>query len=255
MQRASNERPMDRNIDVRTPESIAFRYDLAGLGSRFLAVFVDLMIQIVLVLLLFWGLETLASHAPRGATHTGAVEHFAESAAIGLMIFVVFMIFYGYFMLFEAFWHGQTPGKKLLGIRVVRDGGYPLDFGGSVVRNLVRMMEQLLGFYIVAAVSAVLSPENKRVGDYAAGTIVVRESRVDAPLTLSQALAASSAQRASSAYLSDDERNVISSYLARRRGMDKRRRGDLAAQIASRVRSRAPVDLRDLPDDELLERM
>ena len=246
---------MDRNIDVRTPESIAFRYDLAGLGSRFLAVFVDLALQIALVLLLIWGLEMLASHAPRGATHTGAVEHFAESVAIGLIIFVFFMIFYGYFILFEAFWHGQTPGKKLLGIRVVRDGGYPLDFGGSVVRNLVRMMEQLLGFYIIAAASALLSAENKRVGDYAAGTIVVRESRVDAPLTLSQALAASSAQRASSAYLSDGERNVISSYLARRRGMDKQRRRTLAAQIASRVRSRAPADLRDLPDDELLERI
>jgi uncharacterized RDD family membrane protein YckC len=255
MQRASNERPMDRKIDVRTPESIAFRYDLAGLGSRFLAVFVDLLLQIVLALLLFWGLETLASHAPHGATHTGAVEHFAESIAIGLLIFIVFLIFYGYFMLFEAFWHGQTPGKKLLGIRVVRDGGYPLDFGGSVVRNLVRMMEQLLGFYVIAAASALLSPENKRVGDYAAGTIVVRESRVDAPLTLSQALAASSALHASSAYLSDDERNVISGYLARRRGMDTVRRRALAAQLAQRVRARAPSDLRDLPDDELLERI
>jgi uncharacterized RDD family membrane protein YckC len=255
MQRASNERLMDRNIDVRTPESIAFRYDLAGLGSRFLAVFVDLMLQVAVLLLLFWGIATLASHAPRGATESGAIEHFAESLAIALIILILFMIFYGYFILFEAFWHGQTPGKKLLGIRVVRDGGYPLDFGGAMVRNVVRIMEQLLGFYIIAAASALLSSENKRVGDYAAGTIVVRESRVAAPLTLSQALAASSVQRASSAYLSDDERNVIASYLARRRGMDKQRRRTLSAQIASRVRSRAPADLRDLPDDELLERI
>ncbi|MBV9271246.1 MAG: RDD family protein, partial [Candidatus Eremiobacteraeota bacterium] len=76
---------------------------------------------------------------------------------------------------FEALWQGQTPGKKLLGIRAMRDGGIPIDFTSALVRNLIRVGEASLGFYALSAISTLLSPENKRLGDYAAGTIVVRD--------------------------------------------------------------------------------
>ena len=245
---------MDRNVTVRTPESIAFQYDLAGLGSRFLAVFVDLLIQFGLVLLLFWGLLSIAKYAPAAKAPNSPAEHLAESFAIALISLVVFMIFYGYFILFETFWSGQTPGKKLLGIRVVRDGGFPLDFGGSAVRNLVRIGEQIAGFYIISAISTLLSHENKRIGDFAAGTIVVRESHVAAPTSWQEALAASDVAH-SSAYLTDDERSTIAAFLARRKGMSPANRRDIAAQIAAQVRPRAPANLQALNDEELLEQI
>ena len=91
------------------------------------------------------------------------------SLAIALVVTIVFVILFGYFIVFEALWNGQTPGKKLLGLRVVRDGGYPIDFGASLIRNLIRVGEWILGYYLLAAVSALLSPENKRLGDIAAG--------------------------------------------------------------------------------------
>ena len=90
------------------------------------------------------------------------------------------MLFFGYFIIFEALWNGQTPGKKALGIRVVRDGGYAIDFGASLVRNLIRVGELLIGTYTLSAVAMLLSPENKRLGDIAAGTIVVRDARLAA---------------------------------------------------------------------------
>jgi uncharacterized RDD family membrane protein YckC len=171
---------MDRTLEVRTPESIAFSYELAGVGSRFLAVIVDLVIQVVLSLLLFWGLVAGAGHLPRLAHGAGVHdERLAYNLGVALLIAIVFAIFFGYFILFEALWNGQTPGKKLLGIRVVRDGGYPLDFMASLIRNLIRVGEAAVGFYAISAVTAVFSPENKRVGDLAAGTIVVRDSRMD----------------------------------------------------------------------------
>jgi uncharacterized RDD family membrane protein YckC len=243
---------MDRNIDVRTPESIAFRYELAGLGSRFLAVAVDLAIQIAIVLLLVWGVTALAAYAPPQKAPIN--DNFAVSLGIGILIALLFLIFYGYFIIFEAFWNGQTPGKKALGIRVVRDGGYPIDFGSSLVRNIIRIGEQALGFYAFAALSALISPENKRIGDYAAGTIVVRDARVATPETLRHALA-NGTQARSSAYLTDAERVMISQYLGRRNALDAPRRRELAAQLAARLRDRAPADLRNLPDEELLERI
>jgi len=257
MQAASNDgRAMDRNVTVHTPESIAFQYDLAGLGSRFLAVFIDTLVQIVLLLLLAWGIFALAKSAPLGAesralSHSAAY-HFGESMGVAVLIFVLFMIFYGYFILFETFWNGQTPGKKLLGIRVVRDGGFPLDFGSSAVRNLVRVGEQVVGFYFISAVSTLLSGENKRIGDFAAGTIVVRESPVAPLRSWQEALTASDAAR-SSAYLTDDECTTVAAFLARRASMAPANRQTIAAQLAAQLRPRAPANLQSLPDEELLE--
>ncbi|MBV8245424.1 MAG: RDD family protein, partial [Candidatus Eremiobacteraeota bacterium] len=137
---------MDRSIAVRTPESIAFSYELAGLGSRFLAIAIDLAIQIGLTVALFWTAIGLSANAV-----AFEVPRWSRSAGIAAVAFVLFAIYFGYFILFEAFWNGQTPGKRLLGIRVVRDRGMPLDLTSSFVRNVVRTVEFSLGFYAIAA--------------------------------------------------------------------------------------------------------
>lgn len=162
---------MDRSIAVETPESITFSYELAGLGSRFLAVCIDLMLQFVVVAGIFWALAAIGSHAPKPSKD----EDLAASVVAAIIVAMVFAIFFAYYVLFEALWNGQTPGKRLLGIRVLRDGGYPIDFTSALVRNLIRIGELAAGFYAISAAVTLLSPENKRLGDYAAGTIVVRD--------------------------------------------------------------------------------
>jgi len=243
---------MDRDVAVRTPESIAFRYDLAGLGSRALAVAVDMVVQIVVLLLIVWGLVALAGTAAGRASARGPEDSLTNSLAIAFVVFIIFAIFYGYFIVFEAFWNGQTPGKKLLGIRVVRDGGYPLDFGGAFLRNLVRIAEQILGFYAISALSSLVSPENKRLGDYAAGTIVVRESRMAKPLTLAQALAPEE-RRPAGAYLDAGERRIVDGFLERRARLDALSRRRIASTLAERFRARAPDLAQGLSDEEFLE--
>ncbi len=243
---------MDRTLDVRTPESIAFSYELAGLGSRFLALFVDQAIQILTLVAIFLGIVWAAARVDNG--HGPAVtDKLAVSLAIALVVTIVFVILFGYFIVFEALWNGQTPGKKLLGLRVVRDGGYPIDFGASLIRNLIRVGEWILGYYLLAAVSALLSPENKRLGDIAAGTIVVRDARLSEPRDFGRR--EEEPVYAATTYLSGEERALIKRFLERRDTLAPDRRTELAAQLGARVRNRVPADLARLDDESLLERL
>jgi uncharacterized RDD family membrane protein YckC len=245
---------VDRTLEVRTPESIAFNYELAGLGSRFLALVVDQVIQFATLAAIFAGI-ILAAARVATARHgpPPIADKLAQSLAIALLVGVVFVILFGYFIFFEALWNGQTPGKKLLGIRVVRDGGYPIDFGASLIRNLIRVGEATVGYYLLAAISALISPENKRLGDIAAGTIVVRDARLGAPKNLKQR--ETEPAYAATAYLSGEERALIKRFLERRDALSVTRRRELAAQLAARVRDRVPPELARLDDESLLERL
>jgi uncharacterized RDD family membrane protein YckC len=237
---------MDRDVEIRTPESVAFDYQLAGVGSRFLAIMSDLFLQVLVAisfLLIFGYIVSLSHFFPR--------SHAEESVEIALVIFLFFLIFSGYFVLFEAFWNGQTPGKKLLGIRVVKDGGYPIDFSASLIRNLIRVAEQMIGFYAISVVSALISPENKRIGDYAAGTIVVREGRIPSPATLAQP----ALPYAATSLLSGEERKLVHHFIERRASLAPSRRAELASRLAQRIRPRVSAELGRLDDESLLERL
>ncbi len=168
---------MERTLEIRTAESVAVSYELAGLGSRFLAVTIDLAIQVAglaavaaLTLAALW-----IAQAVLRAPHGWLLPKRITSGIEAIAILVVFLIFVGYFVAFEAWWRGSTPGKRALRIRVLRDGAYPVDFMSALIRNAVRSIEFLVGFYTLSAVSVLASPSNKRLGDYAAGTIVVRD--------------------------------------------------------------------------------
>ncbi|HMF29135.1 MAG TPA: RDD family protein, partial [Candidatus Cybelea sp.] len=225
---------MDRTLEVRTPESIAFSYELAGLGSRFLALAVDQAIQIAVLVAIFAGLVFWAVRSVPRQSIPAADIKVGESIAIAVIVVISFAVLFGYFIVFEAIWNGQTPGKKLLGIRVVRDGGYPIDFGASLIRNLIRVGEQLVGYYAIAAISALISPENKRIGDLAAGTIVVRDARLARPTELRQH--AEEPAYAPTAYLSGEERALVKRFIERRDTLSNDRRCELAWDLASRFR-------------------
>ncbi|MBV8724003.1 MAG: RDD family protein [Candidatus Eremiobacteraeota bacterium] len=246
---------MDRTIDVRTPESIAFSYELAGLGSRFLALALDQLIQLATLLAIVVGAVLALQHVPpaqRMHVLSSGEAKVVRSIALAIVVVVVFAVFFGYFIVFEALWNGQTPGKRLLGIRVVRDGGYPIDFGASLIRNLIRVGEATLGYYLLSMVSALLSSENKRLGDLAAGTIVVRDARLAVPQLNARA---TEPVYSPTAYLSGEERSLIKRFLDRRDELSRERRAILAGQLADRIRDRVPPELARLDSESLLERL
>ncbi|MGC8861271.1 MAG: RDD family protein [Armatimonadota bacterium] len=159
---------MPRQITITTPENVAIEYELAGLGTRGGAAVLDLAIQGVLVSAVA---ATRFFLAPRGQW-PGATW---PTALLGIVLFV---IVYGYYVYFETVWNGQTPGKRWAKLRTVQEGGRPVDFACAALRNLVRVVDFLPVMYGLGALVTMASPRNKRLGDYAAGTLVVKERRV-----------------------------------------------------------------------------
>ena len=145
---------------IATPERVSFAYQLAGTGSRSVAQLLDLLILTVALIAV-------------------GIASFVVSAggALGALLFIVltFLVSNGYFVFFEGLWSGQTPGKRVMRLRVVSGGGQPVTFEQSLTRNLVRNIDFLPFGYGVGLVALFANGRGKRLGDLAAGTVVVRE--------------------------------------------------------------------------------
>ena len=110
------------------------------------------------------------------------VNRAGEKWLIAAIVLVVFLLRWGYYTVFEAFWNGQTPGKKLCKLRVIRDSGRQITFFESLTRNLIRVVDSLPGFYAIGIVTMLCNRRSKRLGDFAAGTLVVHERAPEPPL-------------------------------------------------------------------------
>jgi uncharacterized RDD family membrane protein YckC len=241
---------VERALDVRTAEAIAVRYELAGLGSRFLALTVDMAIQFGVVLAVLVALAVFSVPVARAVAWVH-LDKTAYVVALTLLAVATFALFFGYFIIFELAWNGQTPGKRALGIRVVRDEGFPVDFGAAVIRNVVRLVELTLGMYVVSALVMLLSPENKRPGDFSAGTIVVRDRPDDLPVL--DALLRDDPEHDDG--LDRDDRALIAQFLTRRATLEPRAAAEIAARIAERVRPKLRASFHYLDDVALLEHL
>ncbi len=242
---------MERTVEVATGESVTFSYELAGLGSRFFAVFIDFAIQIAVALaaaLLFLWIGTANV---RSDIKFHDVSKVGQAIVVAIASLLAFLLFFGYFIFFEWRFEGRTPGKRLLGIRVVRDGGFPIDFTSAVVRNVIRILEFGLGFYAISAISTLVSIRNRRIGDFAAGTIVVRDhayERTRAFLPGQRGDAHDVLVRD----LGEAERDLVRRYVARRSSLGREARATVAARIAAVVRPKLRATFEHLGDDDLL---
>jgi uncharacterized RDD family membrane protein YckC len=218
-------------LTIETPEQTALDFPLAGVGSRCLAMVLDTLLQIAagLVLLLIGAL--LLSFAR-------AIVAVLGSWVEAVVIFAAFFIYYAYFALFEALWNGQTPGKRWIHIRVIHDSGRPIGVQQALARNLLRIVDQLPAMYGVGLVTALISKQNRRVGDYVAGTIVVHErplERASASWTVAApAVSAASSGFLAGARLSREEVLLIESFLQRRDSLDYMVRGRMGHELAER---------------------
>lgn len=157
---------MARTLTVITPENIPVTLELAGIGTRFGAFLFDILVQ-TFALLTILLLGTLL------ASVMGEVG--LSNVMSALIVALVFVVFFGYYIFFEALWSGQTPGKRVFGLRTIRDGGFPVDFFSVAARNLVRIADFMPLFYTAGALSIFFNAEYKRFGDMVAGTVVVKE--------------------------------------------------------------------------------
>lgn len=163
---------------IETPESVSFGYDVAGIGSRLVGALIDLILVIVLLGLLnvaLWMLLMAVGGADALFFGLDADANWVVGVIIALYSLFQFAIIWGYFLLFELLWNGQTPGKRAAKTRALRMDGEPAGFAEVAVRNLVRFIDFLPSFYAVGFVTMLFNEKARRLGDYAAGTIVVRE--------------------------------------------------------------------------------
>lgn len=159
---------MEEYYRLETPENVELSYTPAGLGSRFLAAAIDTIIISLLVLVLIIAAAILFSASDRfGRAGTNLI--------IALVVLGVFLIFFGYYTFWEMRWNGQSPGKRAVGLRVIRDDGLPLNFSASMIRNLIRFFDFLPGSYGLGILTMLFSKRWKRLGDLAAGTLVVHD--------------------------------------------------------------------------------
>lgn len=235
-------------LTIDTPEQTALEFAIAGVGSRFLALALDSLIQIVAILIfVFGGSVIFAALLPLDAR---------SGWAIALLLFVLFVILIGYFAIFEAVWNGQTPGKRIIGIRVIKDTGRPISGYEAVARNLLRLVDQMPGIlYGVGIVSALISRQNKRIGDFVAGTIVVREQELRDFRPLWQAPANPATVLYGAEALGAEEFSLLETFLNRRAALPPDVRFRMAEQIAARIRPKLSVPPDGLPSSERLLEM
>ena len=164
--------PPDDYLSIATPENVAFGYEVAGIGSRFLAAVVDTLIILALILLVELTLSLIAASFFRDQLLSDSPALVWMAAIFGL---VAFALFWGYYIFFEMLWNGQSPGKRWVGLRVIRTDGTPITLAESIVRNLVRIVDFLPAYYGVGVVTMFVNGQSRRLGDLAAGTLVVRD--------------------------------------------------------------------------------
>ena len=235
------------HVTIETPEHIQFSYELAGLGSRFLALFMDTLIQIM-VLGLLWALVAYL------ASLTGVAEGFraSEIASIPLIPLIVLsspvLFAIAYFMLFELIWRGQTPGKRLGGLRVIKVGGQQIGFTESALRNILRLIDFLPALYTIGILFVFFTSRCQRIGDLAAGTIVVKERLWELPARPASAAATDldieeelvRRARGYMAALTREEIEAVRRFIQRRGELSAPLRTRLAGDIAEPLYKKFP---------------
>lgn len=238
---------------ISTPENVDLHLELAGIGNRVLAAVIDtaitytvLLVMIVLCVFIGHGLEKLSL--------TQTVRAVLSVALLSLAILVAFAVTFGYHIYFEGVWRGQTPGKKAAGIRVVEQNGQPVGWSAVIIRNLIRVVDT--GLALVGLVVILIDRNERRIGDLAAGTLVIRERGRpfggDAKLPVTTAVLPDKTF-VDVGRLSPAEYELLLSFLERRNKMSKSQRPLLAKKLDSYFRAKLEETVNGEPPERFLE--
>lgn len=209
----------DETVTISTPEGVELELTLAGAGSRFVSALADLAIQTVLAAASFAALAGIGGFG---------------DAAVALITFAIVL---GYDILFEVFAAGRTPGKRLNGLRVVRSGGEPVGFLTSAIRNVLRLVDFLPFAYVSGAATILATRKNQRLGDVAAGTLVVRDRPPRPAPERTPALPSPAVSAAwDTSAITAEEVAMVRSFLERRAEIESAARAKLARTLAERLR-------------------
>ncbi len=209
---------------VVTPEAVALELDTAGAGSRMVAALVDALLQ--------FGLLLIVGIALAGLGLMGVEGWVIATVAVAAL----FIVLWGYYIFFEITWRGSTPGKKRMGLKVVGTNGQPITWVQAVVRNLLRIVDFLPSSYGLGVVLVLVTPRSQRLGDLAAGTVVMRERKAPPPVEIVFSRPTGEESGLDAAGLSHRDYELVRSFLMRRESLDVGPRRKVAAQLSGRLR-------------------
>jgi uncharacterized RDD family membrane protein YckC len=225
---------------IETAENVDLQRRLAGIGSRLLAGVRDALLLLagyIIILLILWAASLEAI--------TGLLTGDISGVSI-LMVILVYLLFFalswGYFTFFEYAMHGQTPGKKAQRIRVVELDGGPVRFTDVAIRNLLRVVD-MMGFYALAGVVMFFTRRCQRLGDLAAGTVVVDESFQSRPIEPVAAPSVADVEAAGDSPLSRSEYEIVNRYRARMHDLNFQTRERLARKLLLPILKRHQIDV------------
>jgi uncharacterized RDD family membrane protein YckC len=245
-------------ISYSTPESVELDFLLAGIGSRAYALFIDysILTGVWTVFALLWATFSigLMSYITEGNVDSSG----APAWLLAIYVLINFVLWSGYFILFETLWQGQTPGKRVAKIRVVQDDGRPMRLAQATLRSLLRTIDDTL---FIGVFFILFQKREKRIGDLVAGTIVIQTEtgdRKSADFSISpeaKQLATQLPDMADLSQLIPDDYAVVREYLTRRRKMSTKARNDKSLELARQLRTL--VKLEEIPkgttSDQFLE--
>ena len=237
-------------VALQTPESVELDFTLAGIGNRAYALIIDDIILglILIIFLITWALFSYFLY------EVVNIDSLIDSKTIGLwlvaiQLLITFSIYVGYFTFFETLWQGQTPGKRIVKIRVIREDGRPIRLPQATLRALLRPLDDVffLGMFLI-----IFSKAEKRLGDWLAGTLVIQEEQNLSPKNLltspeAEVLAQALLENSAIADLLHEDFATIREYLQRREGMLAKGRRELSVKLAHQAKSLIKLD--DIPDD------
>jgi uncharacterized RDD family membrane protein YckC len=238
MAEADAPEPLDTTTEVETPEHVRFRYHVAGPARRAMAYVIDGMIRGGILI----AIAIVASIAGLGLGDD------LGQASQGIILFVLFCLEWGYYVFCEMLWAGRTPGKRAMHLRVVGETGHPITFRQSVMRNLLRAADFLPTMYALGALVMGRDERFRRLGDLAAGTMVVVEDRhvVGGPLNIMPPPTAREVAHLPQRLPLDGEDLEAIELLLRREGLlGPAREQELAEMIAPMLARRVGVKYRD----------
>lgn len=230
-------------LEVETADHVVLRYDLAGGGNRGFAALVDFIIATLIFVGAFFVFTTIAT----------AIGFESASPFFGIALLLTFAIAWSYFILFEWLGNGQTLGKRMFGLRVIADDGAPAGFTAVLVRNLVRVVDFLPGFYGLGLLAIVVSSRSQRLGDFAAGTFVVRAPRPQLDyFSLRTVTPLGAGAQVETRVLPGEAQRLVREFVAREAKLAPDHRARVAKQLADRLRPYARDVDPGLDDVELI---
>jgi uncharacterized RDD family membrane protein YckC len=252
---AVEQRGFADQLNIDTPEQVELEFAVAGIGSRFVAVLIDHLIQSGVYFL--FGIFA--------AVVFGAVANRINILGkwiLAALIALYFLLIWGYFALFEAFWRGQTPGKHIMKLRVIKDSGRQITLFEALSRSLLRFVDYLPAIYLTGVITMLCTKRHQRLGDLAAGTIVVHERSDEQPLLIERGtsimpaqyapgfdplISAAAAQEAGSlpadavGRLDADDLLLIESFFARALDLTSATRAEIAMRVATQMAAKMNI--------------